>query len=90
MHRIALIIVLGAGLAGCDGVPDARRSCAELAEARAAELLDRETAKLEAQEMGTPHQSEIGRKLIRIEAEAYRKQVYEECLRRRGLAPEDR
>lgn len=89
MYRFALLMALGAALAGCGGLPDKGQSCAKLAETRAAELLDSEFAKLEELETGTPYRSDVRRQIIRLNVEAYRRQIYEDCQRARGLTQEE-
>lgn len=76
-------------LAACAVAPDAGRSCAELAEARAATQVEREVALLEEQESGLPHKSELRRQFIAMDGEKYRAAVRAECLRHRNLPAED-
>ena len=89
MCKLVILAAAVAALAACASSPDAGRTCAELAHARAAGQMERETALLEEQERGRPDKSEVQRKLIAMDAETYRAAVYEECLRRRGPATED-
>ena len=89
MRKFLIIATLGGALGACAAEFDERRSCADLAEAQAARQLARDTGLLEEQETGLSDQSEVQRKLITLDAEAYRQAIYKECLRRRGLAPAD-
>ena len=89
MRNLIVIATLMFTLGACAAEPDEKRSCAELAEAQAAGQLARETDLLEEQEAGLSDQSEVQRKLIEMDAQAYRQAIYKECLRRRGLAPAD-
>ncbi|MEN8194884.1 MAG: hypothetical protein ABFS30_00035 [Pseudomonadota bacterium] len=86
MRKLAEMIMAGVALGACTGAPGGERSCADLAQTRAAEQMERETALLEQQELGRPNKSDPQRKFIAMDAETYRTAVYEECLRRRGLA----
>jgi hypothetical protein len=86
MRKLAAMILAGIALGACTGAPGDERSCADLAQTLAAEQMERETALLEQQEMGRPNKSDLQRKFIAMDAEAYRAAVYEECLQRRGLA----
>ena len=90
MRKLATLMAAGAALAACASAPDDRRTCAELAQARAAGQIEQEIAQLEQREAGRPDKSEVQRKLIAMDAEAYRVAVYEGCLRRRGLTTEGR
>jgi hypothetical protein len=90
MHKLAKLMVAGAALGACAGSPGDERSCAEMAQAKAAGQLERESALLEQQERGHPEKSEVQRKFIEMDAEAYQRAVYEECLRHRGPTAEDR
>ena len=89
MHKLATLTAAGAAMAACVSAPDDRRTCAELAQARAAGQIERETALLEQHETGGPDKSDLQRKLIAMDAEIYRTAVQEECRRRRGLARDD-
>jgi hypothetical protein len=90
MHKLAKLMMAGATLSACAGPPSDERSCAEMAQTKAAGQLGRETALLEQQEQGQAEKSEVRRKFIEMDAEAYREAVYEECLRQRGPTAEDR
>lgn len=89
MRNLAILMALGTMLAACVDARDDEISCAELARIRADEQAERETALLEQLETGLPDKSELQRKFIAMDAEKYRTAVYEDCLRRRGLAKED-
>ena len=89
MRKLATLAAAGAILAACVSAPDDTRSCAELAQARAAGQMERDTAMLEQHETGLSNQSDLQRKLIALDAEEYRAAVYEECRRRRGFAVEN-
>lgn len=56
--------------------------CAELADARAAALLEEENYALEQRTMGPLQGSEVQRQLLEADARAYREEVYRDCLRR--------
>ena len=89
MRNLTILMALGTVLVACADSPDDGISCAELARVRAAGQVDRETALQEQHEIGLPDKSELQRTFILMDAETYRAAVYEECLRGRGLAPED-
>ena len=89
MYGYAKLLILAVMLGACEGPPKDQQSCGELARMRAAGQMDQETALLEQQEQGRSYQSELQRKFIAIDAEAYRVSVYQECLRRRGPTNED-
>ena len=89
MHNLAKLLAVGFVLVACVRTPDDDRSCARLAEAQAAAQMERETSLLEQHEQGLPDTSGLQREFIAMDAKAYRAAVYEECLRRRGLAAQD-
>lgn len=86
MRRLIMPITAGTLLAACAAAPGDETSCADLAQTRAAEQFERESALLEQQESGRAEKSDVQRKLIAMDAEAYRVAVHEECLRRQGPA----
>lgn len=85
MYKLATLTTAGAILAACVSAPDDRRTCAELAQARADGQMEREIALLEQHETGRPDKSDLQRKLIAMDTETYRAAVYEACRKRRGL-----
>ena len=84
MHGYSKLLIVAVMLSACEGTHREQRSCEELAQLRAAGQMERESALLEELERGRSYQSELQRKLIAIDAEAYRMSVYRECLSRRG------
>jgi hypothetical protein len=84
MRKLILIAASGLLLASCTPGTDLEKSCAQIADERAARQLHDDMGALERQETGPAEPSEVERKLIDIDAKAYRDRVYSECLQRRG------
>ena len=89
MRNLVNLLAAGLVLGACAGAPDGGRSCAKLAEARAAAQMEQEVSLLEQHEQGLSDTSGLQREFIAMDAKAYRAAVYEECLRRRGLPTQD-
>ncbi|MCK4868607.1 MAG: hypothetical protein KAT39_11180 [Alphaproteobacteria bacterium] len=88
MSRPIMLMTAGTLLAACAVAPG-ELSCADLAQARADGQFERESALLEQQEQGLPDKSEVQRIFIAMDAQAYRVEVYDECLRRQGPARQE-
>jgi len=86
MRKLA-ILTAGVVLVACTPTPDEDRSCAELARARANAQMERELALQEQHQAGGTGQAELQRNFIAMDAERYRRAVYEECMRRREQEP---
>jgi uncharacterized membrane protein YccC len=86
MQRFLILLAIGGALAACTDfeTDEARLSCAELADRRAAQQFAADTASLEHRRAGGAEESTLQRDLIRMDAESYRRKVYEDCLRLRG------
>lgn len=83
------MLMFGFVAAGCAKPDDQSQRCAQLAEARASIQLQEELDALEQRTSGPPEDGEVERKLIELDAKAYREEVYRECLRRRGLKADE-
>ncbi len=72
------------------GADEARLSCAELAERRAAQQFLEEDAARQDRQTGQVGSGDLQRELLRLDAESYRTRVYTNCLRlRTAPAPEE-
>ena len=86
MRNFMVMAGAAALLTACTVAQQERRSCTELAEARAAAQVERETVLLEKLERGGPGKSEVLRQFIVLDGEKYRAALRAECLRGRGPA----
>lgn len=89
MQRLMTCLAVGVALSGCTVFErdETRLSCAELADLRAAQQFSADSAALEHRAAGSAEDSSLQRDMIRMDAESYRRKVYEDCLRLRGQAP---
>jgi len=88
MQRFLICLAIGGALSACTSfeMDETRLSCAELADRRAAQQFAADSAGLEHRRAGGAEESSLQRDLIRMDAESYRRAVYEDCLRLRGRA----
>lgn len=90
MRSLVAVLVAICGLSSLPAAAadESDLSCAELAEKRAAQQYVEEMAAREDRGSGQVRDSALLRDLLRLDAESYRKKVYEDCLRlRRGSPP---
>jgi len=84
LSALLFVMILGLSILPAYAADEPDLSCEELANRRATRQFTEEDAAREDRQAGQAGDSALQRDLLRLEAESYRKKVYEDCLRLRG------